>query len=234
MLLPDASFVTNLASGLTKDRPQIEMLPRDLGLDSKSRLTITPIPELESLRRPGRSRFTTLHGDPDDDASSLRVSDDAAPTGSLLDLRLNCTGRPTSTDGAVGVRVLIGEGGSTYTTVGFNYSSAELFIDHRKSSKQCPDRVTCGPEAIVQTAPLQGGHDADEGVQLTVMLDNGLVEAYINDRSVMSVWVTEVMNSTAAGSTPADRTAAPLTPPPGVSCRFASHELAPLPPIPSR
>ena len=94
--------------------------------------------------------------------------------------------------------------------------------------------MTCGPAAIVQTAPLQGGHDADEGVQLTVMLDNGLVEAYLNDRSVMSVWVTEVMNSTAAGSTPADRTAAPLTPPPGVSCRFASHELAPLSPIPSR
>ena len=86
---------------------QIEMLPRDLGLDSKSRLTITPIPELATLRRPGRSRSTTLHGDPDDGASSLRVPDGAAPTGSLLDLRLNCTGRPTNANGAVGMRVLV-------------------------------------------------------------------------------------------------------------------------------
>ena len=64
------------------------------------------------------------------------------------------------------------------------------------------------------------------------MLDGGLVEAYLNNRTVMSVWVVEVMNETAAGHTPASRTAAALAPPAGVTCHWESHELQALPPIP--
>jgi hypothetical protein len=132
------------------------------------------------------------------------------------------------------MNVLVGPGGTTFTTIGYNYSSSQLFIDHRQSSTQCPDRVTCGPDAIVQTAPLQGGGlDAGEPVELTVLLDGGLVEAYLNNRTVMSVWVVEVMNSTAAGLTPASRTAAALTPPAGVTCHWESHELQALPYIPA-
>ena len=80
------------------------------------------------------------------------------------------------------------------------------------------------------------------------MLDNGLMEAYLNGRSVMSVWVThcsghttltvrlqvtELMNETAVGHLPADRTASALPPPHGVQCSFESYELTPLAPIPA-
>ena len=40
---------------------QIEMLPRDLGVDAKGRLTISPIPELATLRKPGSHTSTWLH-----------------------------------------------------------------------------------------------------------------------------------------------------------------------------
>lgn len=204
---------------------QIELLPRDLALDQHSRLTITPIPELATLRRPSTRRATMfVTGTAADGVHQAR--------GSLLELRLNCTGRPSGA-GLVGLKVLMGPDG-TFTTVGYNYTASELIIDHRHSSMKCPDRVTCGPKAIVQTAPLQGGGlGATEGVELVVMLDGGLVEAYLNRRSVMSVWIVEVMNSTAAGYTPADRLATAIRPPAGVSCQFESHELTPLVPLPS-
>ena len=206
---------------------QIEMMPRDLGVDAKGRLTISPIPELATLRKPGSHTSAWLD-------SQQPAPSAAAAKGSLLDLRMSCKGRPTGASNAVAMNVLVGPGGTTFTTIGYNYSSSQLFIDHRQSSSQCPDRVTCGPDAIVQTAPLQGGGlDAGEPVELTVLLDGGLVEAYLNNRTVMSVWVVEVMNSTAAGLTPASRTAAALTPPAGVTCHWESHELQALPYIPA-
>jgi sucrose-6-phosphate hydrolase SacC (GH32 family) len=206
---------------------QIEMMPRDLGVDAKGRLTISPIPELATLRKPGSRTSAWLD-------SQQPAPSAAAAKGSLLDLRMSCKGRPTGASDAVAMNVLVGPGGTTFTTIGYNYSSSQLFIDHRQSSSQCPDRVTCGPDAIVQTAPLQGGGlDAGEPVELTVLLDGGLVEAYLNNRTVMSVWVVEVMNSTAAGLTPASRTAAALTPPAGVTCHWESHELQALPYIPA-
>jgi sucrose-6-phosphate hydrolase SacC (GH32 family) len=210
---------------------QIEMLPRDLRIDAKGRLNISPIPELATLRKPGSRTSTWLHSSSDtgEPATMANVS----ATGSLLDLRMTCEGRPSGTSDIVAMNVLVGPGGTEFTTVGFNYSSSQLFIDHRHSSTQCPDRVTCGPDAIVQTAPLQGGGlDVGEPVQLTVMLDGGLVESYLNNRSVMSVWVVEVMNATTAGLTPALRTAAALTPPAGVTCHWESHELQALSSIP--
>ncbi len=209
---------------------QIEMLPRDLGIDAKGRLTISPIPELATLRKPGSRRSVWLHSSSDTSEPAMA---DIAANGSLLDLRMTCVGRPSGTGDTVAINVLVGPGGTTFTKIGYNYSSSHLFIDHRHSSTQCPDRVTCGPGAILQTAPLQGGGlDVGESVELTVMLDNGLVEAYLNNRSVMSVWVVEVMNSTATGLTPASRTAAALTPPAGVTCHWESHELQALSPIP--
>ena len=209
---------------------QIEMLPRDLGVDAKGRLTISPIPELATLRKPGSHTSTWLHSS---DTGQPAPMADGAATGSLLDLRMTCEGQPSGASDTVAMNVLVGPGGATFTTIGYNYSSSQLFIDHRHSSTQCPDRVTCGPDAIVQTAPLQGGGlDVGEPVELTVMLDGGLVEAYLNNRTVMSVWVVEVMNETAAGHTPASRTAAALAPPAGVACHWESHELQALPSIP--
>eukprot|EP01046_Picozoa_sp_COSAG06_P051939 COSAG06_NODE_8598_length_2119_cov_12.493237_1_plen_309_part_00 len=210
---------------------QIEMMPRDLAVDAKGRLTISPIPELATLRKPGSRTSAWLHSQ---QPAPMAGSAAAIAKGSLLDLRMTCEGRPTGASEAVAMNVLVGPGGTTFTTIGYNYSSSQLFIDHRQSSTQCPDRVTCGPDAIVQTAPLQGGGlDAGEPVELTVLLDGGLVEAYLNNRTVMSVWVVEVMNSTAAGLTPASRTAAALTPPAGVTCHWESHELQALPYIPA-
>ena len=212
---------------------QIEMMPRDLGVDGKGRLTISPIPELATLRKPGTRTSKALRGSATGGGRPVPLADGAA-TGALLDLRMACEGRPSGGGGGtVAMDVLVGPGGSTFTTIGYNYSSSELFIDHRHSSTQCPDRVACGPDAVVQTAPLQGGGlGAGEPVELTVLLDGGLVEAYLNNRTVMSVWVVEVMNEKAAGRAPAARTAAALPPPAGVSCHWESHELRALPPIP--
>lgn len=222
---------------------QIELLPRDLGIDAKGRLTISPIPELVTLRKPGgRQTSAWLPSANSGDQLSAPVAHGSAATGSLLDLRMTCEGRPRSGAGAAGsqssrdtvaMHVLVAAGGASFTAIGYNYSSSQLFIDHRHSSTRCPDRVICGPGAIVQTAPLQGGGlDEGEPVELRVMLDGGLVEAYLNKRTVMSVWVVEVMNQTAAAHTPPSRTAAALTPPPGVTCHWESHELQALSPVP--
>merc|ERR1712167_222943 len=109
---------------------QIELLPRDLRLDSKSRLTISPIPELASLRQPSSHIVANI------DANRRNQIPHAS--GSLLELRLHCTGTPANGD-HVGFQVLAGPGNATWTTVGYNYSAAQLFIDHRHSSVICQD-----------------------------------------------------------------------------------------------
>ena len=165
---------------------QIEMLPRDLGIDAKGRLTISPIPELATLRKPSTRTSAWLH--PSSNPGEQAPVADVTATGSLLDLRMTCEGQPSGASDTVAMNVLVGPGGRTWTRIGYNYSSSQLFIDHRHSSAQCPDRVVCGPDAIVQTAPLQGGGlDAGEPVELTVMLDGGLVEVYLNNRTVCSL-----------------------------------------------
>lgn len=209
---------------------QIEMLPRDLGLDAASRLTISPIPEIATLRRPGTHSITTLVGS---NQSTITSPEGSAPKGSLLELHLNCTGRPQLPATArVGMEVLIGPDG-TWTTIGYNYSATELFIDHRHTSAVCQDHVTCGPDANYQKAPLTGGLASDSTVTLTVLLDGGLIEAFLNRRTVMSVWAEELMNETAPGHGPTDRGAMALMPPDGVQCNFESWALEPLPPLPA-
>ena len=127
--------------------------------------------------------------------------------GSSLELRLNCTGTPTTatattitSSAIVGLRILARADQSEYTTVGFNYTSRRLFVDHTHSGSLA--------STIVQTAPLAplavgtktntataGASTSDtvDSVELYVLVDRALVESFVNGRAALSSWVTEVM-----------------------------------------
>lgn len=207
---------------------QIELLPRDLSLDPQSgELLIRPIPELASLRKLPSAIVATLRGSTAT-VTGMPSPDVRAASGSLLELRLNCSGVPTAVRPGtfVGLRILVS--GDFHTTVGFNYSASHVFLDHTHSAAAA-HTYNGVPSTLVQTAPVAAG--ASGTVSLAVFVDNGLVEIYANERVVMSQWVTEVMNETEAALVPKRRTAAPLQPPEGTVCHFNSWELSPLPPF---
>jgi hypothetical protein len=119
----------------------------------------------------------------------------------------------------------------SFTTVGYNYSSGRLFVDQSKTC--CADvsqaRGTAKPQ-LLQTAPLHNS-TAGEGIQLYVLLDHALIEAFANRRAALSSWVGQIMWHDAPS--PGERRTFVLPAPAGVECTFQSWELLPLlPPNP--
>ena len=74
-------------------------------------------------------------------------------------------------------------------------------------------------------------HTSEEGVQLYVLVDYALIEAFANQRAVLSSWVGQIMWHDVPP--PDERRTFVLPPPVGVKCTFQSMELMPLlPPNP--
>ena len=198
-------------------RPQIHHIPRDLGLDEQGRLTISPIPEIAGLRIPSSGMALSR-----EQVHSLKCQSASRPClvgkGSSLQLQLNCSGVPTGAAPIVGLEILATPDGSHSTHVGYAYATQRLFVDHSHAS---PLR----PSGVVQTAPLADG-PGEQGVLIDVLVDQAMVEAFVNRRAVLSSFVAEVMADTAPK--PEERLAFMLPPPPGVSCEARSWSLAPL------
>eukprot|EP01043_Picozoa_sp_COSAG02_P016642 COSAG02_NODE_737_length_17855_cov_18.729049_2_plen_165_part_00 len=138
------------------------------------------------------------------DSDCLQETTTAHNLGSLLELQLNCSGRPvqgSSTD-IIGMHVLGTSDRESYTVVGYNYTSSRLFVDHRRSSRHVNSTV-------VQTAPLHIGTSLNEDqerykealkplastssanflVELVSLVDYALLESFVNRRAVLSSWV---------------------------------------------
>ena len=97
--------------------------------------------------------------------------------------------------------------------------------DKSQCSKYCPAEQTHG--AIVQTAPLAGGAEADGNeIEIIALVDRGLVESFLNRRAVISSFISEIMEETTPS--PAERTVAVSPAPAGVSCTFESYALQEL------
>jgi hypothetical protein len=139
-------------------------------------------------------------------------------------VQLNCSGTPTADGGVVGVNVLANDGMGSFTTVGDNYSSGRLFVDQSKAC--CADATSSGSQVegaakpkLLQTAPLHNSTEG-EGIQLYMLLDYALIEAFANRRAVLSSWVGQIMWHDAPS--PDERQTFVLPAPAGVECTFQS------------
>jgi sucrose-6-phosphate hydrolase SacC (GH32 family) len=214
------------------------------GLTLAGRLTISPIPELASLHVPGSRRYIASPA-----FAAAETTTTPIAKGPLLELQLNCTGTPSANHSAtdisihekgaaavVGLEVLSSSDRRFFTTIGFNYSSGRLFVDHTNSGRN----FTSG---IVQTAPLPGGHGeaaaaaaGGGGVQLYILVDHALIESFLNRRAVITSWISELMSEPAPGGAPGaggaeERAVYALPAPAGVACTFSSAELTALQPV---
>jgi hypothetical protein len=108
---------------------QIHLIPRDMALDTKGRVTFSPIPEIAStLRVPGSRVALTTSGDSSSDDGATMT----AAKGASLEVHLNCTG--TASSGRAAVRILGTADGKAYTEIGYDYATKRLVVDHSKSS----------------------------------------------------------------------------------------------------
>ena len=211
---------------------QYHLIPRDVALDPEGRVTFSPLPEIATLHTPGSRTTMALAGSRGDSGGPLAT----AANGSMLELQLNCTGTPAAGGGVVGVNVLANDGMGSFTTVGYNYSSGRLFVDQSKTccagndSGDRSEAAAAAKPGLLQTAPLLNS-TAGEGIQLYVLLDYALIEAFANRRAVISSWVGQIMWHDAPP--PDERRTFVLPAPAGVACTFQSWELQPLlPPNP--
>ena len=188
----------------------LHLIPRDIKLDAKGRITFNPIPEIAAtLRKPGAA-FTLGAGAADRDGATTAK-------GSSLELHLNCSGAASA--GTVGLQILAHADKSKYTTIGYDYAAKQLFVDHSNSGAMA--------STIKQVAVLAGGAESDgNAVELVLLVDRGLVESFLNRRAVISSYVSEIMGETMPA--PAERTVFVATAPSGVTCTFAGYELMEL------
>ena len=192
--------------GMGSCKTQLHLIPRDIKLDGKGRVTFNPIPEIAAtLRKPGMFEHS--------------AGGATTAKGSSLELHLNCSGAATT--GTVGLQILAHTDKSKYTTVGYDYAAKQLFVDHSNSGAMA--------STIKQVAPLAGGAESDgNAVELVLLVDHGLVESFLNRRAVISSFVSEIMAETTP--TPAERTVFVAKAPSGVACTFAGYELMELKP----
>ena len=199
--------------GMGACKTQLHLIPRDIKLDSKGRITFNPIPEIaQTLRKPGRAAFKIGA-----ETTNQSVSGATTSKGSSLELHLNCSGAASA--GTVGLQVLAHADKSKYTTVGYDYGAKQLFVDHSNSGAKA--------STIKQVAPLAGGVESDGNtVELVVLVDRGLLESFLNRRAVISSFVSELMADTTP--TPPERTVFVAKAPSGVKCTFVGYELMEL------
>eukprot|EP00039_Didymoeca_costata_P002756 m.62337 g.62337 ORF g.62337 m.62337 type:complete len:523 (-) comp11503_c0_seq1:37-1605(-) len=134
------------------------VLPRELSI-SNTRLVINPIPERAVLRIP----------------SSEKPLGGSLATGTQVEITMFCSTQSNMlpSNGKTYVRVLQSPDGKSYTEIGYDFGTQKFYADH---SNCCATANT-----IVQNAPLpMDVLTADGGLNMTVMVDGGTIEAYAN------------------------------------------------------
>ena len=118
-----------------------------------------------------------------------------------------------ASSGAVGVDVLSTPDGTQFTRISYDLKSQQLLVDQRACCGAPPGN------GVVQSAPLT--LEQGEGVELAVFVDGYMIEAFMNNRTVITALVAP--NATAAP--PADRRSSIHNTSP-VKCDATSWQLA--------
>ena len=203
--------------------PQIHLIPRDLGIDAVTGgLTISPIPELETLR------VSTAASTSAASTAAKQSGVEPLAKGARQQLQMNCSWSAsdavdfTLSNEVVGFQMLSTTDRTAYTTVGFNMTSRRLFVDHRKSSQAHPSTIiqTTAPDVVIQKG--------ETTLTVDVLVDGALVEIFGNHRAVISSFVTELMEEGVDVTPPEDRCTFAMPSPAGVRCSFSAYELVAL------
>jgi sucrose-6-phosphate hydrolase SacC (GH32 family) len=156
------------------------VMPRDLRLDSDGRMLISPVREVGNLRL--------------GPAMSLPVGGAAVTTSSQVLVNMVCTGVPPPLKtpsssahsrgaNAVGVDVLLDVAAGEWTRVGYDLQSGGLFVDQSHTNSLRADLS----DAYQTSASLSSVAGATvDMLNLTVLVDGGMLESFVNDRVVIT------------------------------------------------
>lgn len=170
------------------------LMPRDLSVAADGRLRIKPVPEIDNLKL-GRG-------------ATLEMNGEATQLGSQAMVSMICTNVPNPPHPVVGVvpprarravavDVLLDIAAEEWTRVGYDLDSGVLFVDQSHTNAHSP-RLS---DAYQTTAPLPTVvGTAISTVNITVLVDGGLLESYANDHVVIS----SLLTPSTTGSTVAD------------------------------
>eukprot|EP01051_Picozoa_sp_SAG22_P011801 SAG22_NODE_1168_length_5271_cov_13.249613_3_plen_224_part_00 len=195
-------------------------MPRDLSVAaSDGRLHIVPVPEISNLKLSGV-------------ATTLAVNGTAKTLGAQVMVQLTCSGLPPPVAPAgvdepdlvlqqqdrrprqrqpphptqravraVGVDVLLDSAAGEWTRVGYDLDTAVLFVDQGHTNAA----VAALSDAYQTTAPLpEVTGRAVTSLNMTVLVDGGLLESFLNCQVVISSLLSPGFN-TSSSSEPAAR-----------------------------
>ena len=143
-------------------------LPREISLDDNGNLLVKPAAELQQLRSAALfdDGVTVADGSP----NSL----DGA-TGDRLEISLRATSQDCE---ALGIQFRRSPDGAQYTQLAYDYRSGALRLTRDKST----DTADISLDACEYALNLGD----DEALDLTIFLDNSVIEIYANDRLSMT------------------------------------------------
>lgn len=187
------------------------IIPRDITLAADALSPrINPIPELNTLKN--TSSITTVRS-PSSTGPLLN--------GSQVYISMECTYDAYPSTGKVYTRVLGSASGTftnDWTEIGYDFATNSLYVDH---SNCCANANT-----IIQHAPLLNPGNALNGlVNITILVDGGLIESFLNG----IVTITALINPDVNAGLPNDRTNIFTSTAANVQCTTNAWQLFPVP-----
>lgn len=189
------------------------LLPRDVRLSDVDGMTplFSPLEELATLR------VASSHVGPLGPQQG-NVSASVLPRGAQVELHARCdlaTAQPLPGSGVVAFRTLCSADGSNYTEVGYDFASGQLYTDQRRCCGSNTDTVQVAPLVPDRILNLSGGQ-----LNLTVLVDGGLLESFLSSQVVLSTQVNPAGNADNARGTAFINTA-----PYGLACEVEAWAL---------
>lgn len=192
------------------------VLPRDITLAADGLgPRLQPIPETQSLRNTSSHMSYESTVRQTAPGSSL-----ALVAGAQVSVSVVCRlpAQPPAS-GRVAVQVLSTTDQKQYTEVGYDFAAEGLYTDHTHCCQ--------APNTVVQRAPTPRASLAADGlVNITVFVDGGLVESFLNGR----VTITALVSPDPAAGSPESRMNVFVSSAVGVDCSVQAWQLYPLPP----
>jgi sucrose-6-phosphate hydrolase SacC (GH32 family) len=161
------------------------VMPRDLRLDSDGRMLISPVREVSNLK---------LGQD-----LPLQMGGAAVTTSSQVLVNMVCTGLPSEAPSsarganAVGVDVLLDVASGEWTRVGYDLQSGALFVDQSCTNSQRAD-LSDAYQTSASVSSVTGA--AVDTLNLTVLVDGGMLESFANERVVITSLLSPSTNGT--------------------------------------
>eukprot|EP01050_Picozoa_sp_SAG11_P021704 SAG11_NODE_3919_length_2148_cov_2.631040_1_plen_316_part_00 len=194
------------------------LMPRDLTVAPDGRLHIVPVPEISNLAL-GTARPLVTNGT-------------AQTLGAQLMVMFTCSGLPplptrqTATARSVGIDVLLDSAAAEWTRVGYDLDSGEIFVD--QSHTNAADRALS--DAVQRSAPLhEVSGEAVTTLNITVLVDGGLLESYANRQVVISSLLSPSTNSSSEPGARQVRAFSAAAVPPGVTCSGEAWAMKSIP-----